>query len=587
MKQKVDAFLDDPKLTINGKETPKVWWRRIPCDRPDIVGDLKIPWELNRHQYFLTLAKAYLLTHDERYLETFCNLVESWCKANPPKRGINWASSLELAYRSIAWIWAINLFELSKPLPVSTLERLHRFLALQAEYIEHNLSVYFSPNTHLTGEALALLYVGTFFGDNASAKRWTARGQEILLSALSKHVLPDGGYMERSLWYHRYTLDIYLHFLLLARKYAMEIPGEVEGKVEQLGEFLMFASTPDRHFPLIGDDDGGRLLPLDDLDGNDLRGLFSTLAVLFKRSDFKYLSEGFQEETFWLLAPESQKAYERLPKEEPSSISQGFEPTGFFFMRSGWSEEASYAAFDCGPHGWLNGGHAHADLLSFQLQKGARSFVVDPGTYTYAGPERNWFRGPHAHASVCVDDQHPAAPESSFQWASVPKHELLSCQAEEAFSHAAGRMETAFGWSQLREILFVRPNLLCVVDLIQGIGLGRIEWRFPLSGTNWTVQNNTCISTDSQTPWAVAFSMNDALVLELEDSWTSSCYGSKESGKILIVESETQLPCRLGALFNLSADGYRMALWTREGQDYLQVIALDSGRSLIEHPLST
>jgi hypothetical protein len=33
--------------------------------------------------------------------------------ANPPKRGINWASSLELAFRSMAWLWALHLLATS------------------------------------------------------------------------------------------------------------------------------------------------------------------------------------------------------------------------------------------------------------------------------------------------------------------------------------------------------------------------------------------------------------------------------------------------------------------------------------------
>src|SRR5207247_3505994 len=33
------------------------------------IGDIKLPWELNKHGHFLDLAKAYWLTGDERYAE--------------------------------------------------------------------------------------------------------------------------------------------------------------------------------------------------------------------------------------------------------------------------------------------------------------------------------------------------------------------------------------------------------------------------------------------------------------------------------------------------------------------------------------
>ena len=76
--------------------------------------------------------------------------------------------------------------------------------------------------------------------------------------------------MERSLWYHRYTLEIYLHFYILSGLNGIELPDEVKNAIESLGEFLMYSSRPDKTFPLMGDDDGGRLLFLDNYTGNDL-----------------------------------------------------------------------------------------------------------------------------------------------------------------------------------------------------------------------------------------------------------------------------------------------------------------------------
>ena len=35
-------------------------------------------WQLNRHPEFATLAKAYLITKDEKYVNAFAKLIESW-----------------------------------------------------------------------------------------------------------------------------------------------------------------------------------------------------------------------------------------------------------------------------------------------------------------------------------------------------------------------------------------------------------------------------------------------------------------------------------------------------------------------------
>ena len=76
---------------------------------PRSVGDSKVVWELNRHQWVVRLAQAWALTRDERYAEACMATIDSWLDANPPGLGINWASSLEVSYRLISWCWALLL----------------------------------------------------------------------------------------------------------------------------------------------------------------------------------------------------------------------------------------------------------------------------------------------------------------------------------------------------------------------------------------------------------------------------------------------------------------------------------------------
>lgn len=91
--------------------TGRTWERRYWADyRPaqDSGGrDPKIIHELNRHQHLPRLAKAYLLTGDERYAAEAVAQLNSWIDQNPPGLGINWQSSLEIAIRAISWLWTI------------------------------------------------------------------------------------------------------------------------------------------------------------------------------------------------------------------------------------------------------------------------------------------------------------------------------------------------------------------------------------------------------------------------------------------------------------------------------------------------
>jgi hypothetical protein len=74
------------------------------------------------------LGQAYLLTGDERYAQTFVAHLDGWMGQNPPKLGVNWMSSLEVAFRAISWLWAFYFFKDSPHLSPSIFSRALKFL---------------------------------------------------------------------------------------------------------------------------------------------------------------------------------------------------------------------------------------------------------------------------------------------------------------------------------------------------------------------------------------------------------------------------------------------------------------------------
>ena len=87
--------------------------------------------------------------------------------------------------------------------------------------------------------------------------------------------------------------------------------------------------------------------------------------------------------------------------------STALRASGYFVSRS---ERGDHLVIDAGPHGYLNGGHAHADALSVTLTVRGRPFLIDPGTACYTiDPElRDRFRStsvsqhPHGRRTVAV-----------------------------------------------------------------------------------------------------------------------------------------------------------------------------------------
>jgi len=327
---------------ISGKRTPLVHWSRLDYLDAGVAGDKKIVWELNRQQYFLTLGQAYWLSGEEQYARAFVDHLDAWMDANPPKLGINWASSLEVAFRSMSWLWAFHFFKLSPSLSAEVFQRALKFLYLNARHLESYLSTYFSPNTHLTGEALGLFYLGTLLPEFKEAKRWRDLGSSILIEQLPIHVRPDGVYFEQSSYYHRYTSDFYIHFLLLSRANNFPLPGQVEESLVSLLDHLMYITRPDGTTPLFGDDDGGRLAMLDVRAANDFRGTVAIGAVLFDRGDYKFVAEGAAEEALWLTGVEGLHGFDSIVATQPAETSKVFPEGGYFVMRDGWTRESNY-----------------------------------------------------------------------------------------------------------------------------------------------------------------------------------------------------------------------------------------------------
>ncbi|MFN7943847.1 MAG: alginate lyase family protein [Blastocatellia bacterium] len=407
---------------VSGARAPMLHWSRLDQQNPVGQGDPKLIWELNRHAHFVTFGQAWWITRDERFVTAFIRQAEDWISRNPVGAGLNWASSLEIAFRSIAWLWALSLCADSELLTPAVMARLVGSLAAQGRHLETYLSHYFSPNTHLTGEALGLLYLGLALPELKRAGRWRETGLRILLEQLPKQVREDGVYFEQASCYHRYTTDFYLHLLLLAKSHGLALPDAVTARLTGLLDHLMWITRPDSSSPLFGDDDGGRLLPTGPREGNDFRDTLGLGAAVFSRGDWKFVAGAAAAETLWLSGPAGLAQYDQITPAPPAAQSRVFAASGWAVIRDGWERDSAWLLVDCGRHGAEIGcGHAHADALSFEFAAGGMTWLVDPGTFVYAADAvtRDQFRSTAAHNTALVDGEEQSLPGNPFSWRTV------------------------------------------------------------------------------------------------------------------------------------------------------------------------
>ena len=183
------------------------------------------------------MAQAWRLTGRREFLDRIEALLASWYAANPPWSGINWCSALEVAFRAWSWIWVWHLA--GQALSPAARRDLLRALYQHGYHLEHNLSFYFSPNTHLLGEAMVLDALGRLFPDFPGSARWRDLGTSVVRQHLESQVQNDGSYFEQSTYYHVYALDMFLAHYLIAGEPMPE-------KIARMAEFLHALLGPQR-----------------------------------------------------------------------------------------------------------------------------------------------------------------------------------------------------------------------------------------------------------------------------------------------------------------------------------------------------
>ncbi len=542
--------------SVHGVESGLQHWRRLPFLDFSKVGDSKIVWEPNRHQHLVTLALGYRLTGDETYAEECFSQLDNWQRENPYQHGINWASSLELAFRAWSWIWLIHLLAASPAMSGKRLGQLTGALAQHAESIAANLSTYYSPNTHLLGEGFALFVIGLLFPELRYSEIHRETGRAILLEEITKQVREDGSHAEQSTSYHRYATDFFLCAAILADQNQCPFPNTYRDSVERMLDFMMHTAWPDGSHPMIGDADGGRMLPLGDRDPNDHRSTLSTGALYFGRKDFRARAERLHEETLWLLGPEVAVRFQELTPKPPPETSRAFPHSGLVVMRNNWQSDANMVLFDAGPQGVGSCGHGHADALSVVCSAQGVNWLIDSGTFVYTSSRqwRDYFRSTQAHNTLAVDEHGQAEPLDVFKWLKVCPARLERFATLSNLDYASGMHE---GYRRLaepvvhrRRVVFVKPDRWFLLDDLAGTGTHSLDFFFHFSpDIRLHVEKNLCWAAKKGNHFLVMTDRRVSLHAAPgkqggQQGWYSRDYGHREPAPLLVGKNRCRVPAR-------------------------------------------
>jgi hypothetical protein len=399
-------------------------------------SDVRVLWELNRLGHFVTLARAYFVTNDERYSADFFSQLRTWDEQNPYGRGANWKCAMEVALRAMNLVAAFHVFRHSTLFDSNALELLLRLFQQHGDYISQHLEFsHIATSNHYLTDLAGLLWLGYFLPEFRDGENWRDTGWAGMLSEMDKQVLADGADFEASTGYHRFVLELFLYsFLFSGLNEATQIKQKYWDKLHQMLIYVRSYLRPDGFAPLIGDSDSGQVLPVPRRRADDHAYLLAIGAVVFNDPGLKLERAEPPEELFWILGEEGVRAFQEMSSSDGYAVSTAFQQAGTYIMRDG-DLYLCFNASDAGING--RGSHGHNDVLSIEVSAGGRAFIVDPGTYVYSADlaKRHEFRSTAYHSTVQIDgrEQNAIRVDTPFVIGNEAKPRVLEWKTSDDF----------------------------------------------------------------------------------------------------------------------------------------------------------
>jgi len=280
----------------------KEWYKRQKCGvKPG--ADIKLPWELARMQHLPQMAIFAMILPDKKeiLINEFKNQVLDFIATNPPRMGVNWVCTMDVAIRAANMLLAFDLLrqiDSNKTIKADFIGIFEQSIYQHGLHIVNNLE-YWSELTsnHYLSDICGLVFIALYLECSPEIDCWLAFSVQELISEMKKQFYEDGGNFEASTSYHRLSgeMMVYATAAILGisetkrnslRGYNAKLWKTKEPKLkspeEQLfnpdskellpswymerlfkaGLFTSHITKPSGEIPQIGDNDSGRFFRL-------------------------------------------------------------------------------------------------------------------------------------------------------------------------------------------------------------------------------------------------------------------------------------------------------------------------------------
>lgn len=427
------------------------------------------------------LGLMYQLTGDLKYVQCAVDWISALIETDSWRGSQNLGRSSWIMGLALTYDWLYN------ELPEKLKQKLINRLIEEAKLVMETASYTRALSNHLLIETSAVGIVGLLLAEeNENRKEFLNQANEWSRYIID-HAPLDGSWGE-GVQYWQYGTGYFLRFLEAAFTSGYKNYFEDYDWLKKNGYFPIYFSLPDQLTKVINFSDCGtdRYLPT---------FLFYYPAGKFNNGYFQDFGEKIQStiphKFAWLdfLFYDSSInpiEFTTLP------TFKHFEDHGFVSMRSGWNENSTVVGFRCGPAPGHNNqrnperldyrgfgpGHQQPDVNNFCIFAKNEWLVIDPG-YTKLKETRN-------HNTLLVNGYGQAGAGSNWldfmEFESrEPVPEIIYTESNPVFDYVIGDAGNIYvDEAQLeffrRHLLFLKPDIIIIVDDIKAKGISDFEW---------------------------------------------------------------------------------------------------------------
>lgn len=415
----------------------KAKWYKIP-DFDENRGDIKTIWEASRFSHFITFARAYLVTNEEKYYKAFSLQLNDWLEKNPYGYGANFKCGQECAFRMINTLLTFSIFSGCGVTNDKDLSNVKKLVDCCYRKILSNFNYAYKciKNNHTISELTGMIIGAWCCGNHKKIKKCS----KMLNKVIDEQFTDDGGYKQFSFNYQRLALQDLEIVLCISKTTGVELNCSSKNKILKSAMLLFQCQDITGCVPNYGHNDGSMAFPVTSCSYDDYRPVINASYALISGNQL-YSKGKHQEELLWFSGEKALEEYsEKIIKKESSQ----FLNAGLFTIR----DANSFVLVV------LNEYHSrpgHMDQMHIDLWKDGENILCDAGTYSYASEEGRQLAYNRNHNTVEVDGLSQMNTKGPFMIYGWTKRSLDTINN----SYFKGIMKSTNGYSHCREVKLV------------------------------------------------------------------------------------------------------------------------------------